>query len=155
CPDSYREGNWEIFWSSINILIMKQLTFIALLLSVLLLSGCDEKLRPFQVYFWTSAKSSTTYYLYLNDTIKGELPYLPEQPECGDGDAKKKTLHLTMESGTYKIQIKNEEGVVKYTQQLKIKLSNHSKEISTSTDDRKGGARNVNEGDCLIEEIYY
>jgi hypothetical protein len=79
------------------------------------------------------------------------LPYLPEQPQCGDGDA----LHLTMESGSYKIEIKDEEGVVKHTQRFKIKLSNHTKQISTSTDDHKGGARNVIEGDCLIEEIYY
>ncbi|WP_153798286.1 hypothetical protein [Foetidibacter luteolus] len=122
---------------------------------VALLTQCRSHTRNWQAYFWTSTKTGIAQYLYINNVMKGQLPYLSSGPDCDDAAAKSRTLHLKLKSGTYDITVKDHDGNISFNETLTIRLSNGNKTISTTQEDKTNGSRNVVEDNCLVHEIYF
>ena len=121
---------------------------------MLLLSSCDPLTKGFNAYFWTSSNTGRNYHLYIDDKDKGILPYLQDAPFCNDSSSRQKALYLSLPSGYYDLEVKDEGGNVKYAERLFVKRTSGSSTISATTNWKGAGARGTSHDDCLIREIY-
>ncbi len=131
-------------------------TVIILSLFSILLTNCVEveTKQGFNVYYWTSTEDTAKNYLYIDDKKIGQLPYLAFYPECGD-EALKQTLMVSVESGKYKVVVKDESGRVKFSKKFKVHVSKSSTQISTSIGNKKWNSVIRQKGTCLVDEISF
>ncbi|MFD1816399.1 hypothetical protein SAMN04515674_12037 [Pseudarcicella hirudinis] len=135
---------------------MKKTIASALILIVILtFAQCHLGTKPFKTYFWTSNQTGKTLYLFIDEVNKGVLPALSEAPVCDNDASKKKALFVSLEAGTYLIEVKDQSGNIKVSEKLETRLSNHDKTIGVSREGHQGESRSTTEDDCLILELFY
>lgn len=137
---------------------MKNIYLFCLLASTVLLTQCESP-KPFHAWFWTSKQYYKPYLLYINDSLRGPLPYLPTAPACENDSSKEKALYALMPSGRYTISIKDSAGNIVFKDKWELKLSENHKSISIQQNKKYeySGAKLSSEGtqDCLLIELFY
>jgi hypothetical protein len=121
--------------------------------SLLFLSHCREEGGTMKGYFWTRNQGEGPYSLYVNDTLKGVLPYREEPPKCGEPDLDKKTLFVLLTSGTHKIVIKDQQGHTHLSEEYTLEKKSGHFSLSVSMRQRNGINKHVMSGDCTVEEL--
>ena len=129
---------------------MKSFVF---LFCAITLYACKSDTQPFHTYFWTSSAPLTKLFLYIDDENKGSLPYLQKGPTCENETEKKQALYVKLESGSYEVSVRDEQGNIKFTETLEVDLSGSGKTIGVATKPQAGKSFRTDKGDCLIEEI--
>ncbi|PSL48370.1 hypothetical protein CLV51_1021237 [Chitinophaga niastensis] len=122
---------------------------------LLLLSQCNVQGGTMKTYFWTHTHPDSTYYLYINDTYKGVLPYQDNAPTCGTAALQQQTLFIPLPSGTYSIEVKDKQGNVKLLETYKLHMSRGNISLSLTTKMPSVGNKRTASGDCDIEELYF
>lgn len=110
---------------------MKKSIFITVIVigALLLFSQCRKDDTTFNAHFYANwSATDAPLGLYIDGEYKGDLSYLKIKPTCDDDSLKSRTLNLTLKSGKYKIETKDQLGVVRTSS--KILLS--ERRISTS-----------------------
>lgn len=137
---------------------MKTINLLCCVTLTIFLAGC-QRAQPFHAWFWTSKHYSEPHFLYINDTLKGALPYLPKGPQCGDASLKGTTLYVYMPSGRYNLAVKDSAGNLVYRSVWILELSRHHKSINITNKGTfvNSGAHINSEGeeDCIIAEMFY
>jgi len=118
------------------------------------ISGCNHFTGGFNAYFWTSNQDPGSH-LYIDNNDRGVLPHFDKAPSCSDESMKQNALFVYLPSGTYDIEVRDNNGKTMYEENFTVKRSFNSTTIKSSTKWKKSGARGKNENDCLIREIYY
>ena len=120
------------------------------LLAALLFAQCkkEDSDTIFNTSFYTS-KANAKLSLYIDDTYKGELPYFPEQPACGqiNGESQK-PLTTQLRSGEYRIAGRDEHNKVISLGTIKISKN------KMSSSGGIGGQSLFNSGDCLVIGLF-
>jgi len=117
-----------------------------LLIMFAVVSGCRKNDTLFNAYFWTSVDTTQSRLsLFVDGEPKGPLPYLENEPSCGDVHA----LALTLRSGKYRIEARDEHGTVRSQQTCKIT------EHKLSASGTVGGERAKTDGHCLVIGLFY
>ena len=124
------------------------------ILVIVLFTQCRHRSRVFKTYFWTSSAAAENDKLYINNHYIGEIPFLEEGAAHNKHLLKHEGLFIKLRSGKYRVEMRDDEGNVKYTETIRIKYY-HNISISVSADDQDGGSRRIIDGDNLIEEINY
>ncbi|HET6245346.1 MAG: hypothetical protein H0V01_12520 [Bacteroidetes bacterium] len=120
------------------------------LLSVVFFISCKKDNTNFNSYFWTSNDiEDSELTLYVNDQIKGPIPYLKDKPTCENDTLKAKALYLNLKAGKYKISAKDKQGNVKVSSTIKVKSN------SLSSSAGIGGTENFLSNDCLLVGVTY
>ena len=139
--------NWLIFISLLfsKYLFKSNLKLILIAIFgcfLFLLNQCKKDYSVFDVYFWTSkTEIDGTLTLYIDDINKGILPYSALKPECANDTSLSNLLYVHLSAGKYKIEAKDENGV------LKIKGTMKYKENTRASSVTKGGMSIVGNGD--------
>ncbi|HEY9257958.1 hypothetical protein [Chitinophaga sp.] len=123
--------------------------------SLLLLSHCREGGGTMRAYFWTRQQGDSPYYLYINDSLRGILPYQSKAPKRGDADLDKKTCFVRLTSSTHIIEVRDQQGNVLLWEKYKLKKGRNN--ISLSIAIKSPNGRNIRDadGDCTIEELSF
>jgi hypothetical protein len=126
-----------------------KLIIIPSILSALMFSGFScgmgGTLQPGKAYFWTNTNPGTVQHLYIDDSLKGVVPYLPDSlTRPGSATIRANGLALILESGKYDIVIKTDEGHITCEGTLSLKLKSSSKNIGSSW----------NNNNCKVEVEY-
>jgi hypothetical protein len=124
---------------------------------LLLFSQCNDYAQggTMKTYFWTHTHPDSTYYLYINNTCKGILPYQPKEPRCGAATLSGQTLFTPFTSGSYILEIKDKQGNIKFAESYKIRISKGHFSLKVITKMPGTGNRRTTSGDCAIEELYF
>jgi hypothetical protein len=134
-------------------LFMKRL--LAFLLLVFVFSGCRHYSQGFEAYFCTSTGSEKRSYLYIDDERIGELPYTPDVPTCEDARFSHQLLYTDLKAGSHRIQVKDTDGNILFSEKMSAGRSGRSHRISTSTRKRRWSSSvQVKEG-CLIADLRF
>ncbi|MGO4294512.1 hypothetical protein [Chitinophaga sp. RAB17] len=121
--------------------------------SLLLLSHCGEEGGTMKAYFWTRHQSNGPYFLYINDSLQGTLPYLEKAPKCGEGDLDKKTRFVLLTSRTHIIEVRDQQGNIKFWEKYGLKKNANNISLSIAIKSANGTNHRDASGDCTIEEI--
>jgi len=127
-------------------------TFLCASFFLLFLSHCREEGGTMRGYFWTR-KSNGPYYLYINDTLKGTLPYQEQPPKCGDDDLDQKTRFVLLTSSTHFIEVRDQQGKTLLLEKYELEKNEHRFSLSVSMKTPNGHNQHVISGNCSIEEI--
>ena len=126
-----------------------------LLLLVFLLPRCRPEEGTMNGDFWTRHDGGGPYYLYFNDTLKGQLPVLQEAPRCGDIHLDKQTIFILLTSGTHKITVKDQQGNIVLSEEYAMKKSSGHFSLGVSINSPGGNNQHVITGDCSLEELSF
>jgi hypothetical protein len=131
------------------------LTLLAASFSLLLLSQCRQGGGTMKAYFWTRQQGDGPYYLYINDSLKGILPYQDHAPKPGDGDLDKKTCFVLLTSNTHIIEVRDQQGHTRFLE--KYRLRKNGENISLNIAIKTPNGRNIRDanGDCTVEELSF
>jgi hypothetical protein len=95
--------------------------------------------------FWKKKDPGVTHYLYIDDTEKGVLPFLPDSLTTPGSDiVQRQGLSMNLKPGRYAIMAKDNSGNILCSGTLLLKRTNSSEEISTSWEN----------GNCSVEVVY-
>jgi len=125
---------------------MKSFKKSAIVLFVLIVfSHCRKDDTTFNSFFYANwANSEGNLNLFIDDELKGELPYLSVAPTCDDDSLKQIALNIPLKSGKYKIEAKTKGGVIKSSGNIRIS----STRIGVSG--RMGGQGVNSQGGCTF-----
>ena len=134
---------------------MKRILLLLCLAGCLLSTQC-RTYKGFNTWFCTNKAQDTICYLYIDGINKGSLPYLPESPDCGNNSLREKALFMHLESGKYKLEVKDQQSKLFYSGTIVIKRSGHSISLSSSTSQKNAAeVKFINNNDCLINYICF
>ncbi|MBS0030464.1 hypothetical protein ACTJJ0_25460 [Chitinophaga sp. 22321] len=119
---------------------------------LLFLSHCRKGGSTMRGYFWTR-KNNGPYYLYINDTLKGTLPYQEQPPKCGDPDLDQKTRFVLLTSSTHYIEVRDQQGKTLLLEKYELEKNEHHFSLSVSMKTPNGRNQHVISGNCSVEEI--
>lgn len=130
--------------------------FISIILCSAIISGCMEveHKQGFNVHFFRGVKDSSEVYLFIDGEKKGVLPHLNYAPECNDPFLKK-ALMISLESGKYKVEVKDRTNNVLFAQRLGLKGGHRSTQVSSSIKHRYWSSTLNRDGSCITDEIFY
>lgn len=117
---------------------------------ILLLAGftcthSDNGTATGNAAFWKKSDPSVTHYLYIDDEVKGVLPFLPDSLTTpGNTLVQSQGLSLKLKPGRYVIIAKDKSGNVLCEGTLFLKKTAGSQEISSSWKN----------GKCSVEVVY-
>jgi hypothetical protein len=101
--------------------------------------------EPGQANFWKKSETAETHYLFIDDSIKGTLPYLPASVNTpGKDTVQKQGLSVILKPGRYAILVKDSSGHIFCEGKLFLKRTAGSKEISASWENDQ----------CMVEVLY-
>lgn len=98
-----------------------------------------------KAFFWKKKDSAATHYLYVDNSLKGVLPFIPDaltKPE--NSMVQKQGLQFELKPGTYDIEARDKSGNVFCKGTLLLKRTDGQKEIKTSW----------NNSYCNVEMVY-
>ena len=118
---------------------------------VLLVAGftCNDTAastgEPGKASFWKKSETAETHYLFIDDSIKGTLPFLPASVTAPGNDiVQKQGLSVILKPGNYAILVKDSSGNVFCEGTLFLKRTAGSKEISASWENDQ----------CMVQVLY-
>jgi hypothetical protein len=123
-------------------------------ITVFMLSGCIRHQHGFNLYFFTS-NSTPGSYLFIDNKLQGELPYLKKRPRCEDDPLKQKALLVPIESGEYEVEVRDSHGNLLFAKELKIKHSFGSTSVASSIKNSKWNTKVTTNGICVVDELKY
>jgi hypothetical protein len=89
--------------------------------------------EPGNASFWKKIETAEIHYLYIDDTIKGTLPFVPASVTTpGDDTVQKQGLSVILKPGSYDILVKDSIGNIYCEGTLFLKRKAGQKEISAS-----------------------
>lgn len=110
---------------------------------LLLLAGftCAPKItdtKTAKASFWKRTDDAVTHYLYIDNTEKGVLPFIPDSLTTpGSNIAQEQGLTIHLKSGSYNIMAKDKSGSILCTGTLFMKNTRGSTEIKSSWENGK------------------
>lgn len=118
---------------------MKKGLFLLLVPAYMLLVanvGCHGKhmsKQPVDVYFWKNKQPETVHHLYIDDSLKAVIPYLPgEAIKAGGDSVKKQGVLLRLIPGEYDVEAKDDDNNVLCAGTLTISIREGSNNIGSS-----------------------
>jgi len=93
---------------------------IGLVLIFAITTHCKKVNEDSDVYFYTSNKSTSTLKLYINQKEKGELPVINTCLSAKNDTILCKAIHLKLVPREYKLEVRGENGDVKFSGLFKI-----------------------------------
>lgn len=95
--------------------------------------------------FWKKSETAETHYLFIDDSIKGTLPFLPAFVITPGNDiVQKHGLSVILKPGNYDILVKDSSGNIFCKGTLFLKRTAGSKEISASWENDQ----------CMVQVLY-
>jgi hypothetical protein len=89
--------------------------------------------EPVEVYFWKNRNAQTAHQLYIDDSLRAELPYVPDSlAKKGDNTSKKQGVLVNLVPGRYDVMAKDANNNVLCEGELTIRIREGSNKISTS-----------------------
>ncbi len=104
------------------------LKLIAPLFILLLFVQCKKKEAPYELYLYTTDASHSGLTLFVDGVEKGALPVVSSTVMPDDESAKALTLHLTLPTGKYVLEAKDEEGNLQ--KGAKLQFSSHKETLT-------------------------
>ena len=98
-------------------------------------SGSDHP--PVRVYFWKNSDAATNHQLYIDDSIKGVLPYLPDSVRPLTDTVLKQTALHYLKPGRYDLTARDSSGNVLCKGMLSIKIGRGSTSVKTDWDNSR------------------
>lgn len=120
----------------------------------LLFFHCRVKNSKFHVFFYTKDATQKVI-VYVNNKIKGEVPYINDHLTCSDKEKLKAALHVIVSSGSHRITIKNTSGDELFEEKLKLKRRGGSVSVSSTSTNQDLSVYRTSQGNCIIEEIKF
>jgi hypothetical protein len=118
---------------------MRKAMFLLLVPAYMLLVtnvGCHDShmsKEPVQVYFWKNSDPAVVHNLYIDDSIKGVLPFVPDSLiKNNDNATKKQGASIYLVPGKYDVMAKDANNNVLCNGTLSIRIRAGSNKISTS-----------------------
>ena len=118
---------------------------------LLLLAGftCNETAastgEPGKASFWKKSATAETHYLYIDNTEKGLLPFLPDSlTTAGNDIVQKLGLTIILKPRSYAIVVKDSSGTIFCEGTLYLKRTENSKEIKASWENDQ----------CMVDVVY-
>jgi hypothetical protein len=128
----------------------KKAIIILNLLLIITLVSCKKDNTNFNSYFWTSNEiDENELSLFINDELKGAIPFLKDSPTCENDASKSKALNLNLKAGEYKIAAKDKQGNVKVASTIKVTSNSLSSKAGI------GGTETSSKNECLIVGLNY
>ena len=127
--------------------------FIKLILfasTIIVLTNCKKFGKDFDTYFYTDIENSAgPLTLFVDGKNKGELPNLKTSVSPTNDTIINNALHLTLKSGKYKIEAKDNQGNVKCSGTLKFRSN------SLSGSSTMGGQATATSGKTVVTKLNY
>lgn len=93
--------------------------------------------------------------LYINNHLKGTVPYINDDLACEDKEKLTAALHVIVKSGTHHIVVKNVEGDELFKEKVKLKKRRNNISISSTSTNQDISVFRTTRGNCIIEEIKF
>lgn len=130
-------------------------TLTAVALTALLLTTCKKDNTSYDSYFYTSKDTNETRLsLFIDNSYKGDLPYLKNKPTCDSTALKGQCLYLTLTAGKHTLTAKDKQGNVKSETIFKLKTNLFGTE-KMSGKSQTGGDEISKKDECLIVNLFY
>jgi hypothetical protein len=101
--------------------------------------------EPGTASFWKKSETAETHYLFIDDSLKGTLPFLPATATMPGKDiVQKQGLSVILKPGKYAILVKDSSGHIFCEGTLFLKRTAGSKEISASWENDQ----------CMVQVLY-
>lgn len=98
-----------------------------------------------KAFFWKKNGAQETHYLYVDNSVKGVLPFIPDSKTVpGNTIVQDQGLFLKLKPGKYDIAAKDKSGNILCEGTLLLKRTDESREISASW----------NNTNCNVEMVY-
>jgi hypothetical protein len=109
------------------------------------LTECAKDNKSFNAHFYaTFSRADGPLTLYIDDQLKGDLPYISVAPTCENDSLKQKMLRIVLKSGKYKVVAKSKDGGVKSSGTITLKTN------KTGASGGVGGQQVMVVGDCTF-----
>ncbi|WP_133177738.1 hypothetical protein [Chitinophaga parva] len=131
------------------------MAFLILALLVVLQIRCSGEPGVFQTYFWTSTPGTEKLYVYVDGRRLGALPRLASAPDVRSDSLERVALYTPLPSGSYRVEVKNDQGLLRVAETLEISRRGGNMRLSTSFSDHQGNGKCVWNEDRLVEELTY
>jgi hypothetical protein len=127
--------------------------FIKLILfasTIIVLTNCKKIGKDFETYFYTDIENSAgPLTLFVDGKNKGELPNLKTSISTTNDTIINNALHLTLKSGKYKIEAKDNQGNVKVSGHVKFRTN------ATGTGGTMGGIATASSNKIIVNKLNY
>ena len=131
-------------------------TFLALLATVFLFAQCQKDETIHTTHFWTSKSTPEEQLtLFVDGALMGPLPYFSTNLTCSNDSLKAKAFQMTLKSGKYYLEAKDNQGEVRSSGTIKISESGMSS--SGGLGDKGGMATSAvgPDNSCVIVDLFY
>ena len=126
------------------------LKYVAFASMIVVLTNCKKLGKDYDTYFYTDIENSYgPLTLYVDGENRGELPNLKTSVSPGNDTIINNALHLTLKSGRYKIEGKDDQGNVKCSGTLKFRTN------SLSCSGTMGGQATASSGKIIVTKLNY
>jgi hypothetical protein len=125
----------------------KCLVFAALMVALV---NCKKFGKDHETYFYTDIENASgPLTLYVDGENKGQLPNLKTSVSPSNDTVINNALHLTLRSGRYKIEAKDDQGNVKCAGALKFRAN------SLNCSSTMGGQATASSGKIIVTKLNY